>query len=267
MKERHYLVYQITNLINQKIYIGIHSTKNINDGYMGSGSNIKRAIKEFGANNFKKEILFDFDNPEDMIQQERLLVDRKFIARKDVYNISIGGAFLTLDSITVKDNDGNCFNVHRTDKRWLSGEVKSASIGRNKNKVVCKDAYGNTFLIDKTDPKYISGEFVPVTTGTIAVRDKYNNMFRVPFDDLRIVSGELVGIWKDKKHSEETKKIISEKLKIQQAGEKNSQFGTCWIHHLQLKISKKIKNTELDSFLIEGWIKGRKMKFLNIPIG
>jgi len=50
-----YLLYEITNLINDKNYIGQHITKDINDGYMGSGHAITAAIKKYGRENFKKE--------------------------------------------------------------------------------------------------------------------------------------------------------------------------------------------------------------------
>lgn len=58
-----------------------------------------------------------------------------------------------------------------------------------------------------------------------------------------------------KSHTSETKNKISEKLKLAQAGNKNSQFGTMWITN-EIE-SKKILKTDL---IPEGWRKGRKIK-------
>lgn len=87
---KHYTIYQTTNLINNKIYIGLHTTDNINDGYLGSGIFLKKAIKKYGYINFKKEILHVFDNKKDMITKEKEIVNEDFILRKDTYNMAKG---------------------------------------------------------------------------------------------------------------------------------------------------------------------------------
>lgn len=87
----YYYIYQITNLLDNKIYIGTHKTKNLNDGYMGSGKILNYAKDKYGIENFKKDILEYFDTAEEMFAREKELVNDEFLLREDVYNIRRGG--------------------------------------------------------------------------------------------------------------------------------------------------------------------------------
>ncbi len=83
----YYTVYKIINNINGKYYIGKHQTKYLDDEYMGSGKLIKQAIKKYGKQNFKKQILFIYDNEQDMNEKEKQLVT----ISEETYNICLGG--------------------------------------------------------------------------------------------------------------------------------------------------------------------------------
>lgn len=90
MKKYHYF-YEIRNNLNGKIYRGIHSTNNLNDGYMGSGVGIRNAIQKYGVDSFTKTILRFFDTREELAAYEAEQVNLKFILREDTYNQITGG--------------------------------------------------------------------------------------------------------------------------------------------------------------------------------
>lgn len=87
----HYYLYEIRNNLNGKIYVGVHKTANLDDGYMGSGTVIKSAIKKHGVDNFAKVILETFVSSEEMYARELEIVTDEFISRCDVYNLRRGG--------------------------------------------------------------------------------------------------------------------------------------------------------------------------------
>ena len=89
MKAYNY-IYKITNQINGKIYIGKHSTNNLDDGYMGSGILICKAEKKYGLENFTKEYLAFCDTEEKLNWFEKFYI-KKYKAREVGYNLTDGG--------------------------------------------------------------------------------------------------------------------------------------------------------------------------------
>ena len=97
-----YTIYKITNVLNQKYYIGMHKTKKLDDGYMGSGKLIRKAIKKYGIENFRKEILHVFNNELDMRNKEKELV----VLSENSYNLLEGGhggfGYINLNNLRVQ---------------------------------------------------------------------------------------------------------------------------------------------------------------------
>ena len=204
---RYYYLYQITNIINNKIYVGVHSTNNLDDGYMGSGVYIERAINFYGIENFRKNILRYFKCEEAMYAAEKLVVNPEFIKENTNYNIAEGGhgghtgnydslerskkiSDKSLNKVMVKDKNGNILKTDITDPRYITKEL----IGHTSGKTSFKDKNGNIIFTDINDPRINSGELVGVTKGRAMMKDVAGNYIQVSIDDPRIKSGELVGV-------------------------------------------------------------------------
>lgn len=289
MQKYHYF-YKITNTINNHFYYGIHSTNDLNDGYMGSGSRLKIAIKKYGIENFSKEIIKFFNNREELAKYEAEIVTESLVYDPNCYNMIVGGdCLITSGTTTVIDDKGNTFRVP-VDDPMMYIEYKPIASDR----VYCLDTVDNQYKIVDIDEfrhnrnRYISqldnmvivrdiltGKSMQVSreeyysnkekystssTNKVLVKDNKGNFFQVRKDDERLLNGELVLFWKNRKHTQETKNKISNTFRKNkhQQGEKNSQYGTCWV--MKGEVSKKIKKDDLDIYINDGWIKGRKCK-------
>jgi hypothetical protein len=91
-KERKYhYIYKITCLKNEKYYIGMHSTDNLEDGYMGGGKRIKNSVRKHGKDVHRKEILEFFESREDLINGEIQLVNEELLNDSMCMNLNLGG--------------------------------------------------------------------------------------------------------------------------------------------------------------------------------
>ena len=279
-----YYLYKITNLINGNVYIGVHQTNIESDQYMGSGVCIRRAIKKYGKKNFKKEILKEFDNAEEMYAEEAILVNAEFVSIKNTYNIKLGGCggFDHLNgTVSVKDSHGITFRVSKSDPRYISGELKSWACGmvvvsdKNGNNsyvstsdprymsgelqaftrgtVSVKDASGNTLRVSSDDPRYESGELVHVCHGKISVRDAVGNTSQVSIDDSKYKSGELTSVLIGSKKSSECLEKMSKKMRSIMLGNSNYMRNKIWISNADTKQNKLIVSGQIPI----GWERGK----------
>jgi hypothetical protein len=219
-----YTIYKITNKLDGKIYIGKHQTRDLNDNYMGSGKLIKRAIEKYGIENFNKEILFQFNNEADMNAKEAELVTEEFVKKETNYNLCHGGnggfGYINLNSM----------NVDIVQQRLNNPSLAkfSAKLGGERKKYLIENDSEYRELCCKSVSKGLKTYF------------KVNP-----------------GHFNNKKHTEETKKIISEKMTELQKGSKNSQFGTMWITN-----NKENRKIKADDIIPEGWYCGRKINIM-----
>lgn len=101
-----HIVYLTVNIKNRHIYIGVHTTQDPNkfDGYLGCGVNAYKpytykrpktafqfAVKKYGPKCFERITLSTFISKDDAFKLEAELVDKEFIKRSDVYNMTVGG--------------------------------------------------------------------------------------------------------------------------------------------------------------------------------
>lgn len=288
--QKYHYFYKITNTINNHFYYGIHSTNDLNDGYMGSGSRLKIAIKKYGIENFSKEIIKFFNNREELAKYEAEIVTESLVYDPNCYNMIVGGdCLITSGTTTVIDDKGNTFRVPVDDpmmyieyKPIASDRVYCLDTVDNQYKIVDIDEFhhnreryvsqldnmiivrdittGKSIQVSREEYRSNKTKYSTPSTDKVLVKDTKGNFFQVRKDDNRLLNGELMLFWKNRKHTQETKNKISDtfqKNKHQQ-GEKNSQYGTCWV--MKGEVSKKIKKDDLDIYINDGWIKGRKCK-------
>lgn len=282
------VIYITENIVNNKKYIG--KDKNNKPEYLGSGILLRSAIKKYGKNNFKKEILFECNDENLLNEMEKYYI--KFfdaVNSENYYNIHEGG---------IGGNTGNYSDDHRK-------KISEANKGKTKNiKVDIKTIEKRKISLKKTIE---SGKYVPWNKGLkgrklseetkkkisekakgrkvkIVDKNKFiksvetrrkNNKYILSEDTKRKISeshkGKSMSIDTKLKLSEihKNRKItwshkIGEKLrnKEKSSEHKKKLSEKCknmrWVTNIKKKEIKRIDKEKLEEYLNNGWVRGRQ---------
>ena len=78
VKRKYHYFYKITNNLNNHYYYGIHSTDNLDDGYMGSGTRLRYAYEKYGIEGLKDK-RGHHKSLDEMSELERLRAENKLL--------------------------------------------------------------------------------------------------------------------------------------------------------------------------------------------
>lgn len=204
-QRKYHYIYKTTNLINQKYYVGMHSTNNLDDGYIGSGTRLWRSIQHYRRENFNVEILEFLPDRKSLKEREAEIVNLVLLKDPLCMNICTGG----YGGWEVYNSNGE---LQR--QKCLRGNSKMSWLRQNDSAWRLQESERKRKITIKAH-----------SDGKMNI-EAFRNAF------------------KGKAHSDETRKLIGEKNSVKQLGSGNSQFGTKWIYSSVERRSRKISKKQ-----------------------
>jgi len=221
-RRTYHYIYKTTCKVTGRYYIGMHSTDDLNDGYVGSGKQLWYSINKHGLDNHVCVILEFLPDRDTLRKREAALVCEDQLVDPMCMNLKLGG-----------EGGWDHVQQHDNHKTWCrKGYDNSQPVSHHHSKM-------------STDVKYKK----KVTDKIVATKmERYGHAGRLDA--------------KFQPHTDESKRIIGDKNAIHQVGSGNSQFGTCWIYHVAEQRCMKIPKENVVIWQQQGWLIGRKMKFI-----
>ena len=230
-------IYETTNLINGKKYIGKHKSNKFDYNYYGSGIGLKKALNKYGKENFKVIIL------------EKIQTNQKDLDLKEIYYIEKYNA--------VKDKNYYNQSYGAENEGW-AGYNKAAK-EKNYNSFKGKHHTKETKLkISKKRKEYYKKYGFPEET-----RKKISKANKG-----KVVSEET----KQKMRNHKFTKEHREKISKAQSGKNNSMYGKHLSKNVKKHLSEIRKNRiwinnninekwinkdEINIYFAQGFVKGR----------
>lgn len=225
MSEVVYCIYKVTNTINQKIYVGVHRTTNVDDDYLGSGKRIKAAIVKYGKDVFRKEILHIFNSKEEAYDREQEIVNENFIKNEKTYNLIPGGlgGFERINE-SVKPNHFKGKKHSEESRRKMS---ETQRIVQNRPEERERNRRNQIIAQNRPDRKAAKSKLMRELYTDSAIREKHRGACNTPE-------------WK--------------------AAHSDRMFNTKWMVNPATAEKRSVKPEDIETYLSSGWLFGMKIK-------
>ena len=232
---RYRYLYKITNTLTGQYYYGIHTTYNLDDGYMGSGKRLKLDQKRLGINNFKKEYIEFFNDNNALREAERKVVNWDILRDPLCYNIALGGSDVRgtfpIRNIITGEIKAKPLNDDYDKTIWVHITTNRKHIHKIINNIVVSKYVYESELQKYLDEGWVKGGLPIACKGNIRIinNDKTKEKFVKP---------------------QELQKYLDE-------GWVKGRIQTGRIHICRgLYEHKMVYPNELQKYLDEGWVKG-----------
>ena len=108
-QKKYHFIYRTTNLLNENFYVGMHSTDDLEDGYVGSGKRLRYSVTKYGLENHKFEILEFLTSREELKKREAEIVNEELLSDPLCMNLKFGGeGGWDTKNIDVKSRNAKC---------------------------------------------------------------------------------------------------------------------------------------------------------------
>lgn len=251
-------IYKIELLSTNEYYYGVHSTKKLDDGYIGSGHLLAKKYQTHDISEFKKYILYFFENIDDAYLFEHNLVNNTMLQDILCLNLVPGGRrhesnkgkkamHNFIKTIYVNENEIDFF----LKLGWVTGRYLDMSGEKNPayNKIWLNNGIVNKYVY-KDDLEYY------LNTGWIRGMLRYKkNIIKKHIwvnngvEDKRILSDEIESFLKNN--------WTLGRLHYNRDNENYSKIAKQlrWINNGE--INKKVLIDVLHEYLAQGWKPGR----------
>lgn len=154
-RRKYHYIYKTTCKITGRYYIGMHSTDNLEDGYIGSGKRLWYSINKYGKENHTKEILEFLPTREELKVKEHNLVNEDMLKDPMCMNLQLGGFGGFVDEAHYDKFSRGRIDGHKkgletqkklkeSDKEWYESYLKKLS--QNTKRRCALGEFGNGFL-------------------------------------------------------------------------------------------------------------------------